>query len=510
MLEIASQVHSVKMPQNTVANETTVLIPANIDERRSPSQRSPSLQEYESVIDNDIQVDKRTVRRSISETVEALGDDGITYDVLTTSGSHIICQSSELKDHDVSGKTTNLECLMHLLKGMIGSGILALPVAYKNGGLWTSFAVIFVVGVICTECMHMLVKSGNELCKRTGVSHLDYASVLEKSFETRGGKMAKLSIAAKNSVNAFLLITQIGFCCVYTVFVAQSIQQVVEENHSTKMNDKIYIVIVSALLVPYVMVKSLKALAPFSAFANLLNSIGLVIILVNLLQGGHDVSKYPAFAGISTLPIFFGQVIFSFEGIGLVLPLHNKMKEREAFLGKAGVLNLGLTITVALYQAVGFYGYLKFGNDVKGSITLNLPNDQWLYICVKLMFALSLFISYGLQFYVPINIIWPFIVETCDRKKIHVAPYLEYLFRFAVVVGVCGLSALIPHLDLLISLVGAFASSFLALIFPALIELVTFHCSCLTWTKNIVFILIGLVGFLTGTYSSIVEIAKTF
>ena len=30
----------------------------------------------------------------------------------------------------------NTECLMHLLKGMLGTGILAMPVAYKNGGLW--------------------------------------------------------------------------------------------------------------------------------------------------------------------------------------------------------------------------------------------------------------------------------------------------------------------------------------------------------------------------------------
>lgn len=53
------------------------------------------------------------------------------------------------------------------------------------------------------------------------------------------------------------------------------------------------------------------------------------------------------------------------------------MKDKAAFLGKAGVLNLGLTITIALYNAVGFYGYLKYGDDTKGSVTLNLPSDQW-------------------------------------------------------------------------------------------------------------------------------------
>jgi proton-coupled amino acid transporter len=53
------------------------------------------------------------------------------------------------------------------------------------------------------------------------------------------------------------------------------------------------------------------------------------------------------------------------------------MKDQDAFLGKVGVLNLGLTLVIVLDNAVGFYGYLKYGEDTRGSITLNLPNDQW-------------------------------------------------------------------------------------------------------------------------------------
>ena len=66
------------------------------------------------------------------------------------------------------------------------------------------------------------------------------------------------------------------------------------------------------------MVKSLKALAPFSAFANLLNLVGITIIMIYLFIGIGDVKKRPASADISTLPLFFGQAIFAFEGIGLV------------------------------------------------------------------------------------------------------------------------------------------------------------------------------------------------
>lgn len=49
----------------------------------------------------------------------------------------------------------------------------------------------------------------------------------------------------------------------------------------------------------------------------------------------------------------------------------------EDFGGWTGVLNLGMVITTVLYTAVGFYGNLRFGDAVEGSITLNLPVKDW-------------------------------------------------------------------------------------------------------------------------------------
>ena len=60
-----------------------------------------------------------------------------------------------------------------------------------------------------------------------------------------------------------------------------------------------------------------------------------------------------------------------------------------------------------------------------------------LFLAARLMFALSLFISYGLQFYVPVSIIWPFIEKQVERKG-HVPPwYSEYVFRFILVLITC-------------------------------------------------------------------------
>ena len=53
------------------------------------------------------------------------------------------------------------------------------------------------------------------------------------------------------------------------------------------------------------------------------------------------------------------------------------MKHPQDFPGWNGVLSTGIYLVIILYVAVGFYGYIRFGDDVQGSITLNLPEDNW-------------------------------------------------------------------------------------------------------------------------------------
>lgn len=64
----------------------------------------------------------------------------------------------------------------------------------------------------------------------------------------------------------------------------------------------------------------------------------------------------------------------------------------------------------------------------------------------------------------------------------------------------------VPDLGVVISLVGAVSSSTLALIFPPILELVTFWNHGLTtsmYLKDLAILMFGLVGFGFGTYVSI-------
>lgn len=58
------------------------------------------------------------------------------------------------------------------------------------------------------------------------------------------------------------------------------------------------------------------------------------------------------------------------------MPLENNMAKPRHFLGTFGVMNQGMSAVTIIYTILGFIGYLKYGNDVKAVITLNLPENE--------------------------------------------------------------------------------------------------------------------------------------
>lgn len=126
------------------------------------------------------------------------------------------------------------------------------------------------------------------------------------------------------------------------------------------------------------------------------------------------------------------------------------------------------------------------------------------------MIALAIFLTYSLQFYVPMEIIWKNAKQHFGLRKLSA----EYAIRMVLVVITVAIAIAIPNLGGFISLVGAVCLSTLGLMFPAVIDLVTFYedpgLGRFNWRlwKNLFLILFGLVGFVTGSYVSIQEILE--
>ena len=73
--------------------------------------------------------------------------------------------------------------------------------------------------------------------------------------------------------------------------------------------------------------------------------------------------------------------MYSFEGIGVILPLENQMREPKKMVENFGTINISMSLCACMYVLMGFFGYWHWMDvEIEGSITLNLPEEDWYVI----------------------------------------------------------------------------------------------------------------------------------
>nr|CAI5853461.1 unnamed protein product [Callosobruchus analis] len=114
------------------------------------------------------------------------------------------------------------------------------------------------------------------------------------------------------------------------------------------------------------------------------------------------------------------------------MPLENHMATPQHFVGLCGVLNQGMSGVTLVYMVIGFFGYLKYGDQVEGSITLNLPKEAFAAQIVNILIALAVYGTFGLQFYVCLEIAWDGMKKRFEEN----ARIAEYSLRTIMAVKV--------------------------------------------------------------------------
>ncbi|XP_020819922.1 proton-coupled amino acid transporter 1-like [Phascolarctos cinereus] len=414
---------------------------------------------------------------------------------------------------------TWFQTLIHLLKGNTGTGLLGLPLAVKNAGLLIGPLSLLLIGVVAVHCMGILVKCAHHLCHKLQKPFLDYGDAVMYGLQTSPSSwLQNHALWGRHVVVFFLILTQLGFCSVYFVFLADNLKQVIEAVNTTTTNcysnetvtltpsidSRLYMLSFLPFLVLLVFIRNLRILSVFSMLANISMFVSLVVIYQHIVQSVPDPKNLPLVAEWKTYPLFFGTTLFAFESIGVVLPIENKMKKKDHFLV---ILYGGMTMIILLYISLACLGYLKFGAAIQASITLNLPNC-WLFHSVKLLYSFGIFITYALQFYVPAEIIIPSAVSRVPKKWNLV---VDLSVRTGLVCVTCALAILIPRLDLVLALVGSMSSSALAMIIPPLLEIVIYYSegmSPITIVTDILISFLGFSGSVVGTYQALYELAQ--
>ncbi|XP_046389847.1 proton-coupled amino acid transporter-like protein pathetic isoform X2 [Ischnura elegans] len=473
--------------------------------------------------------------------------------IVPTSGEAKASERKSLANDDLGGRfnpftsrqtpiksrTTDTETLIHILKASVGTGILGMPYAFMNAGLSVGIFGTVLIALICTHCAYVLVKCAHELYYRHQIPMLTFAGIGETAFTRGPESMRKYARLCKLTVMTMLFLTYFGTLCVYSVIVGNSIQQVIEHYTESAMDPRIYI---AALLVPLMFLgftPNLKMLAPVSLVANLCMVVGLGITAYYLLQDQSALEYTPLIAPLSGLPQFFSITVFAMEAIGVMMPLENSMKNPPHFLriwNICGVLNIGMTFVTIVYAAIGFIGYVRYGELTQGAITLNLPTEEGLAQTVKIMVAVAVFCTYGLQFFVCLEIAWGSLKEKfADRPLMG-----ECIVRASLVVASIIIAVAVPTIGPFMGLIGALCFSVLGIVLPAIIETVMYWdkpsfipyyenadefslpldfkpkdghgLGYGKWVlyKNIFILIFGFCGICTGSYTSVLNIIEEY
>lgn len=120
----------------------------------------------------------------------------------------------------------NSETLAHLLKGCLGTGILAMHEAFRNAGWLNGLISMAFIGFICTYCFRILVNAQYILCKKYRKPILSYPESMKLALQEGPPSLKWIAPSAVIITDGFLIIYQLGVCICYIVFVAKNVKTV--------------------------------------------------------------------------------------------------------------------------------------------------------------------------------------------------------------------------------------------------------------------------------------------
>ncbi|EAT42635.1 AAEL005855-PA [Aedes aegypti] len=407
---------------------------------------------------------------------------------------------------------TTIGSFIHMIKGSLGTGIMAMPLAFKNGGLIFGSIGTVVICVLYAHFVHLLVHTSQKASKRSQVPMLGFSATAKDVFGKGPPSLRLYTSYASGFIDSMMVIDGFLTACLYIVFIAKSLQDVLYNQLQLDWDTRVYILLLLVPLLVIIQVRKLKHLVPFTAIASGLIISAVGISLFFIFTAKIDLSSKSMWPEWMNLPSFVSTVLFAISGINTVLPVENNMKHPEHFLRPFGVMQTAFGCLTVLYGVTGFFGYAQFGNATKASITLNLPSDNGWAQTTRLISAMGVLVALGFSLYVPLEILWPRIESRLSPKRQNCAQIgMRSMFALAMVLT----ALVVPEIEPFIGLLGSFSTASLSILFPVSLDMIFrwpngFGRCRWHLVKDVVLWVFGLFVLIFGTYFSIMDIVEIY
>lgn len=467
-----------------------VLLQANeqgVDERRTTNNFIDFLYIYGQFAgedleeDEDTAEDEETVEETSSHLAEATADE--TQPLLKQTSQPRSWSRRRAASVSSHGDATMTQAVLMLLKSFVGTGVLFLGKGFANGGLVFSTITISVVALVSLYSFLLLVKA---------------KFVVSGSFGDIGG--ALYGPWMRYAILFSITTSQIGFVAAYTIFVAENLQAFVSAvtKCATVLPVSYFILIQLVIFLPLALVRNLAKLSTAALIADVFILAGLLYIFGSEISiiGDRGISEIQMF-NPREFPLFIGTAVFSFEGVGLVIPITDAMREPHKFPKALTGVMLG---TLVLFGGAGALAYLTFGSDVKSVVLVNLDQTSKFTQSVQFLYSMAILLSIPLQFFPAVRILENGLFSRSGKRDPRIK-WLKNLFRFGLVMVCTAISWVgAADLDKFVALIGSFACVPLCYVYPAMLH---YRAVAKTRAEKLADILLGSFGMAAMVFTTV-------
>ncbi|EHK19277.1 uncharacterized protein TRIVIDRAFT_172255 [Trichoderma virens Gv29-8] len=351
------------------------------------------------------------------------------------------------------GDASTVKTFFTLIKAFIGTGILFLPKAFRNGGILFSSLALVSVSLVNCFCFRLLLDCRHKY--GGGYGEIGQAIV--------GPRFRSLILAS-------IAISQLGFVCSGIIFTAENLFSFLDA--VTKGAGHFGVPALIGLqflpLIPLALIRNISKLGPVALVADAFILIGLVYIwyydIGSLAR--HGIEPSVKLFNPTDFPLTLGSAIFTFEGIGLILPIQSSMKKPHHF---KGLLYFVMFLITAIFTSVGALCYATFGEKTKIQIISNFPQDSPLVNAVQFLYSLAVLAGEPVQLFPAVRILETSIFgERATGKKSAAIKWKKNGLRTLTIAACIGVAVVgASDLDKFVALTGSFACIPLVYMYPA-------------------------------------------
>ena len=276
---------------------------------------------------------------------------------------------------------------------------------------------------------------------------------------------------------------------------------------SSPMTTPILIAIQVGILIPLAFIRNISKLGP----AALLADVGILIGLTYIYY--YDIATLSTHGVHPTVTLFnpdhytltIGSAIFTFEGIGLVLPIESSMRSPHKF---ETLLYSVMGIITLIFTSVGVLCYATFGTNTQIEIISNYPQTSKLVNAIQFIYSLAILSGNPVQLFPAMRILENKIFSNSSGKKDMRTKWKKNFFRTLLVIACGGISiAGASNLDRFVALIGSFACVPLVYIYPAWLHYKGVASTTAYKVGDLVMIVLGLVVMV---YTTVITVKNSF